>query len=825
MGYMSAEEDRRNHLLARIHDLEGQLATARAELAAFDSTEAQRARARKTPEQRTSPSPKAPPSPPPETTHPVPNTPATLLAPPPVTADSPVEDKIALFMARFVGRTDVYATRWVRKTTGKQGWGPALRNKYQRQPTPNDFLPFTASVVDTHLRRSVTRAGQQDQDAFHAGIYPMLPGDQCQLLVCDFDDGNWKSDATAYVNACNKAGIDVLAEVSRSGSGAHVWMFLEEPMSAARVRAAGMSLLRSAMATNPNMNFNSYDRFFPAQDTLFKNQRTGTALGNLIALPLQGDCRTRGTTVFVNPETWEPYADQFAALSSTQPTSKSQISALAGEEARASVGPTHELQPRPRRAELRANAKQHADKAIRLRTDAMVHIPEGDLPGNVLTALKHVASIANPEFFRRQASRISTFGVPRYVTCFEDEDGELRIPRGLEDEARQILEDAGFTVTVSRPRKKRPRIDVTFTGTLRPEQKKSVTRLSQHRTGVLVAPPGAGKTVIACALIARRKVPTAIIVNRTELLEQWRNRLQEFLTIEEKQIGQLGGGRRKRKGQIDLITLQSLSSRTGDPSVLEEYGQIIIDECHSVAAPAAEAALRQVNAPHWVGLTATPYRADRMDGLITMQCGPIRHTMETESTRARQLHIHKTEFTTLETRTDGPSIQAIYGELAADPARNALIVSKVTTAVNEGRRCLVLTSRLDHLDKLSESIPKGTDAPVVSLHGRLTPATRRAVRQQLADLVESGDPFVLVAMDKVAGEGLDLPTLDTIFLAMPISFKGRIVQQLGRITRTTNGETTATAHDFADLNVPVLRNMHARRTRTARKEGFVPISD
>ncbi len=489
------------------------------------------------------------------------------------------------------------------------------------------------------------------------------------------------------------------------------------------------------------------------------------------------------------------------------------------------VGPTHELPPRPRKAELRANAKQHVGKKIRLRTDAMVRIPEDDLPGNVRTALKHVASIANPEFFRRQASRISTFGVPRYVTCFEDEDGELRIPRGLEDEARQILEESGFTVTISRPRKKRPRIDVAFKGTLRPEQKKSVTQLSQHRTGVLVAPPGAGKTVIACALIARRNVPTAIIVNRTELLEQWRNRLQEFLTIEEKQIGQLGGGLRKRKGQIDLITLQSLSSRTGDPSILEEYGQIIIDECHSVAAPAAEAALRQVNAPRWVGLTATPYRADRMDGLITMQCGPIRHTMETENATARRLHIHETEFTTQETKTDGPSIQAIYGELAANPARNALIVSKVTEAVNSGRHCLVLTSRLEHLDRLSEKIGEGTNAPVVSLHGRLAPPVRRAIRQQLSEIVESGDPFVLVAMDKIAGEGLDLPTLNTVFLAMPISFKGRIIQQLGRITRTTNITTTATAHDFADLNVPVLQKMHAHRTRTARKEGFITVRD
>ncbi len=240
MGYKSAEEDHRGQLLARIQTLESQLATARTQLAALDSQETDRTPTKEMPEPRSSPHTSL----------------APLLS---VTADSPVEDKIALFMARFTGRTDVYATRWISKTTGKQGWGPALRHKYKRQPTPSDFLPFTPSVVDTQLRRSAAH-GTHNQDTFHAGIYPMLPGDRCQLLVCDFDDGNWKSDAAAYANACNNAGIHVLTEISRSGQGAHVWIFLEKPMSAARVRSAGTSLLRHAMETNPKMSFSSHDR-------------------------------------------------------------------------------------------------------------------------------------------------------------------------------------------------------------------------------------------------------------------------------------------------------------------------------------------------------------------------------------------------------------------------------------------------------------------------------------------------------------------------------------------------------------------------------------
>lgn len=739
----------------------------------------------------------------------------------PVTARSTPEEKIRLFMDRSVGRQDVFASRWVSKTTGKQGWGPALRQKYKRNPGADDFLPFTASVVDAHLRGS-GRQGIPENDWFHAGIYPMLPGDLCQLLVCDCDVKEWKEEASAYVKECAKAGIGALPEISRSGEGAHVWVFLDEPLSASQVRAAGTTLLRRAMSAQRTLSFASYDRFFPSQDTLARDQRSGARLGNLIALPLQGDCRRRDTTVFADPETWRTVADQFEALSAATTVSEEQISNLATEGQRFSVGPAHELPPRSSRAQLQKIAEDRKSEEIRLCANSVIHIPTERVPGSALTTLKHVASIANPEFFRRQASRISTFGIPRYVACFEQDDVELRIPRGLEDQARQVLEDVGFSVRVSRSRKKRQELDVAFTGALRTEQKKSVTQLAKHRTGVLVAPPGAGKTVIACALIARRKVPTAIIVNRRELLEQWRMRLQEFLNVEDKQIGQLGAGRRKRKGQIDLIMLQSLSSRTADPTVLEEHGLIVIDECHSVAAPAAEAALRQVNAPNWVGLTATPYRADRMDGLITMQCGPIRRKIEPEGVANRSLVVHETEFTTLETGTDGPSIQAIYSELAADEARNALIVEEVAAAVNSGRRCLVLTNRLDHLNRLTELTLEQTREQVISLHGRLSAPERRVIREQLADLTSRGDPFALVAMDKIAGEGLDLATLDTVFLAMPISFKGRVIQQLGRITRGED-EVEATAHDFADVNVPVLKNMHLRRTRVARKQGFTPV--
>ncbi len=407
------------------------------------------------------------------------------------------------------------------------------------------------------------------------------------------------------------------------------------------------------------------------------------------------------------------------------------------------------------------------------------------------------------------------------MTSFEHDDTEIRLPRGLLDQTLAVLADAGFRVRTRIDTRSLPPIDVRFIGQLHAEQQRSLDAIRPHDTGVLVAPPGSGKTVIACALIADRATPTAILVNRAELLEQWRVRLEQFLALSNHQVGQLGNGRRKRRGVVDLIMMQSLAHRHADPTLLSEYGQVIVDECHAIAAPSIEAALRRVNVPYWVGLTATPYRADQLGGLITMQCGPIRHTTLRTEPVPRQLIIHTTTFTTNEPGTDGPSIQAIYTELAANRERNALIADLVGQAARDGRTCLVLTNRVDHLHELASMIGERCDTRVFELHGRLAPADRRQIRAELAALDDAGGQFVLVAIDKIAGEGLDLPALNTLFFAVPVSFKGRVIQQIGRITRGQH-DTTATVHDFRDHEVPLLERMHQRRRRTIIKEGFQP---
>lgn len=731
-------------------------------------------------------------------------------------SSSPAE-KLELFQSRFAGRQDAYATRWVSRKTGRSGWSPAVKGGfYTDQKTDADLLPLTGEALERHLRGSE----DERQPEFHVGLYPMSVDDRCKLLACDFDGKTWRKDAAAFAQACGEAGISALPEISRSGNGAHVWVFFETWVPATTARSAGMVLLRRAMQQNPGMPLDSYDRFFPAQDALPSQSPGRMRLGNLIALPLQGTCRRRGTTVFADPDSWQPYEDQFHALATAAPASRKQIEKLASEQSLLILGPrfSASVPKRPQRQELTSGLR---DKTITIARGAMLHIPVNELPGAFISELKHRASISNPEFYRRQAQRFSTFGVPRLVTCFEYDDKELRLPRGLADETRQLLKKAGAKVTIRNTAKRRKKLSLEFIGELRAEQQDAVRALCKHRDGVLVAPPGSGKTVMACALITERQLPTAILVNRAELLHQWRQRLTTFLNIEDKQIGQLGSGRKKRKGIVDLIMMQSISRRDSDPSILEEYGQVIVDECHAIAAPSTEAAIRTVNVKYWAGLTATPFRADQMDGLITMQCGPVRHEMKQETIGERQLVVHQTDFTTEEPGTDGPSIQAIYSELSLDVARNRLIADRVLDACHQQRSSMVLTNRVEHLHALHRLLRPAAPCEVFTLHGQMASHERKEVRKKIAEEADSGHPFVLLAIDKVAGEGLDIPALDTLFLTMPVSFKGRIIQQAGRVTRGPTGPPeAAVVHDFRDPEVPLLERMHRKRRRTLENEGF-----
>ncbi len=691
----------------------------------------------------------------------------------------------------------MYALRWENARTGKSGWGPAVRGGWSNSRRPGrELLPLSGEVIANHLSGTIS-----------VGLYPLMGDDSCFSLVCDFDGAGWTLDALAYFDAARAASIPASLERSRSGDGGHVWVFFSERVPASSARRIGAYLLREAMTARAEIDLLSYDRLFPAQDFL---PRQG--FGNLIALPLQGECRNKGTTVFLDPSTLDPYSDQWEFLASVDRLSREAALALAENLGDVSVGPD----ARTYRRSSRAPSSPPPPASIRALASAMLGVDRIGLPPSLLAALKHVASLHNPDFYEKERNRFWTGNTPRFIRCYRETLDQLLLPRGVRSQAEAIAIEAGSRLEIIEAYDSTEAVEYEPLATLRPDQQIAADALVAHELGVLVAPPGAGKTVIACALIALHRVPTLVIVDRQSLIEQWRDRLTTYLGLDRKRVGQIGS-KRKASGVVDLAMVQSLARRDDLAELTERYGLVVVDECHHVPAVTFERAVGQIPVRRWLGLTATPYRRDGLQALMTMHCGPIRHRMQEPSGSQllqRELVVHETAHA----ESPGLHIQETFRGVVADASRTRLICDDISTSVNKGRNSLVLTRWTEHLDAIVEDLAtRGITALV--LQGGMSKKARRAVVDRLAQPGLVGT--VLVATASFLGEGFDCPALDTVFLAFPIKFKGSIVQYVGRVLRPTPDKARVVVHDYVDVEVPVLARMYSERARGYMSLGFI----
>ena len=566
------------------------------------------------------------------TAEPGPNSIALDKNPSGVTNQSSSEAKIELFRSLFRGREELYALRWESRK-GKSGYAPACGNEWDKvlccKPKikcsdcpERKFLPCDTKAIFDHL------SGRQ-----MIGVYPMQLDETFWFLAIDFDKGKWKEHATAFLKTCEQWKIPAILERSQSGNGGHVWIFFREAIPAYLARKLGCGILTETMSINHSLGFDSYDRLFPSQDTMPKG-----GFGNLIALPLQGQRRKYGNSVFLDPD-FEPYEDQWACLDSVEKMSAGEVSGLVERwmehggviDIRRAQSDEREDETDPWILPPSKNVKDEfkitgpLPKVVKITLANMIFIETGGLPSKLISRLKKIAAFQNPEFYRAQAMRLSTYDKPRVIGCAEEFPRHLGLPRGCAGEAFDLFEQLRIKVEITNESYSGIPIKVRFVGELRPNQKESVRCLLKHDTGVLAAGTAFGKTVVAAWMIAKRKVNTLILVHRQQLMEQWRERLAMFFNMPIDQIGLIGAGKDKPKGMIDIAMLQTLFRQGEVKDLVANYGQVIVDECHHIAAFSFERVMKQAKARYVLGLTATPTRKDGHHPIIIMQCGPIRY--------------------------------------------------------------------------------------------------------------------------------------------------------------------------------------------------------
>lgn len=752
-----------------------------------------------------------------------------------------LQEKVDLFRSLFKGREDVFARRWYSKTSGKAGYQPVCQNEwtpmcdkrtFKCADCPNrHFSPLTDNDIYRHLE------GKDADGRDVIGLYVLNEDNTCHLLCTDFDDKNcehgYKNDVLAFIDVCRSWNIPCSVERSRSGNGAHVWIFFDNPVLAVKARRLGNAILTEAMSRNGKISFKSYDRFFPNQDTMPEG-----GLGNLVALPLQGNARKHGNSVFVD-ENFEPDPDQWEFLLNVGKLSEQLLEDILKKTANiqplGELSKTSESKPWETPMPKEIGRSDFSSEVIIIRSN-MLYIPLNQLSSKVLNHLKRIASFRNPEFYSKQALRLSTYQTPRIISCADIDDEYLALPRGCEDAVIALLREKDVPYRIEDKCNHGKPISVQFNGVLRDNQQEAVNVLASNSNGVLSATTAFGKTVTAIGLIAKHGVNTLVLVHTKALLDQWVKALERFLTIdtipEENErkrkrrkplspIGTLSSTGNKLHGIIDIALMQSCISDNEVKTFVKEYGMVIADECHHISAVNFEQILKTVNARYVYGLTATPIRKDGHQPIIFMQCGPIRYSADAKAQMLSQSfeRLLVPRFTPFRPIVGSDlSYTKVAQQLAEDEYRNLFIVKDVIEVLKEGRSPIILTSRTSHVSILAELL-KPHCPNVITLIGSESTKDKRQKMEHLQS-IPSSEQLVIVATGKYVGEGFDYARLDMLFLVSPVAWKGIVAQYAGRLHREYEGKQDVQIYDYIDIRVPVCESMYRKRLKGYTSIGY-----
>lgn len=695
------------------------------------------------------------------------------------------QEKLLLYRSVFRGRTDVYPRRW--EKSGKSGWTPAYSfdwNEFNshraRGGTIKDFenktlCPVTDEVLLNHLQGKET-----------IGIYPILTNNTSYFIAADFDEGDWKNDTKKFIDTCKSFDIKAYAEISRSGNGAHAWIFFKDMYPCWKSRAIILEIIRKTFGYSEFDKEISFDRLFPNQDTIVDG-----GFGNLIALPLQGERVSHNTSVFCDVETFAPHINQWEFLQTIHKHHADELDSV------------HNVLFE--RKDTDSEGGTINSKGIDIKVDGLMHIKKLELPSKVIAFIKDKLNIFNKEYASKKRLGKSAFGVEKYFNLIQDKGDEIVLPRGFLSEIETFLKEENIPYLIANQYTELDPIKFNSVISLYEEQSNLLNEIIKYKNGIIIAPPGSGKTIIALELITRLGIPALIIVNRNQLLSQWIERIEQFLGIPKINIGTISGTKKKIGKQITVATLQSLVRYKKIQEIIDSFGIIIIDECHHIPAKTYRELISLFKSKYFFGLTATHERKYGGEKITEFIIGPVIAEMienNTESKKSFDISIHKTQLS-VPFRYTTNHYETLAKTICYDSTRNELVTKIILEEASLMRKVLVLTERKEHMEMLKLYL--GSKIEVIAISGDDSTRSRKIKLDQ----IEAGNFKVLLATGQLLGEGFDLHGVDSIVLAFPFSFEGKLKQYVGRL----RGEGLKHIIDFRDEKVTFLERQFKKREK------------